>query len=173
MSTHQVISFHYTLRNKAGEILDQSHEGRPLEFVTGTGVIIEGLERSLLQMESGEKREVLVRPEHGYGFRDESQINVVSKSELPVEEVEVGDFFQAGSDRHAPVVQVVKVEGDQVTLDANHPLAGQDLVFDVEIASRREADESEVAHGHAHHGHDHSHGGEGCCGGNGGGCGCH
>lgn len=169
MSTQQVISFNYTLRNKSGEVLDQSPEGRPLEFLSGVGQIIEGLEERLVSMGEGDDEEVIVRPEKGYGFRDESQIDVVSLSQLPVDEVKVGDFFQAGSDRHSPIVRVVKVEGEKVTLDANHPLAGEDLFFSVGLVAKRDATEEEVSHGHAH-----SSGG--CCGGGGhgeeGGCGC-
>ena len=166
MSNHQVISFNYTLKNKEGEVLDRSPEGSPLEFVTGKGMIIEGLEEGLVDMETGESKDVIVRPERGYGFRDESQIDVVSKSQLPVDEVNVGDFFQAGADRNAPVVKVIKVEGDEVTLDANHPLAGKDLFFSVDLISKREAAEDEISHGHVH-------GEDGCCGGkNDGGCGC-
>lgn len=167
MSSQQVISFNYTLRNKSGEVLDQSPEERPLEFLSGQGQIIEGLEEELLGLDEGQQAEVVVRPEKGYGFRDETQIDVVSLSQLPVEEVKVGDFFQAGSDRQAPVVQVVKVEGDEVTLDANHPLAGADLFFSVAVVSKRAPTEEELAHGHAHSS-------DGCCGGGGGGgCGCH
>lgn len=167
MSSQQVISFSYTLRNRSGEVLDQSPEERPLEFLSGQGQIIEGLEERLLALDEGQGAEVVVRPEKGYGFRDESQIDVVSLSQLPVEEVKVGDFFQAGADRQAPVVQVVKVEGDEVTLDANHPLAGEDLFFSVGVLSKRAATEEELAHGHAHSS-------DGCCGGGGGGgCGCH
>lgn len=190
MSTQQVISFNYTLRNKAGEVLDQSPEGRPLEFLSGAGQIIQGLEESLLSMEEGKSDEVIVRPEKGYGFRDESQIDTINISQLPVDEVKVGDYFQAGQDRHSPVVRVVKVEGDQVTLDANHPLAGEDLVFAVDMVGKRDATEEELSHGHAHsaggccggggqggeeggccggggHEHSHDHGSEegGCCGG--------
>ena len=88
-------------------------------------------------MSEGETAEVIVRPEKGYGFRDESQVDIVSKSRLPAEEFNVGDFFQAGSDQHAPVVQIVQVDGDDVTLDANHPLAGVDLFFDVEVIEKR------------------------------------
>ncbi|MBK1876375.1 FKBP-type peptidyl-prolyl cis-trans isomerase [Pelagicoccus mobilis] len=166
MSTQQVISFNYTLRNKAGEVLDQSPEGRPLEFLSGVGQIIEGLEERLVGMESGQKEEVIVRPEKGYGFRDEAQIDVVNIAQLPVDQVKVGDYFQAGQDRHSPIVRVVKVEGDNITLDANHPLAGEDLVFDVDVVGKREATEEELSHGHAH-------GAGGCCGGGGGGgCGC-
>ncbi len=158
MSTQQVISFNYTLRNKAGEVIDQSREGEPLEFLSGAGFIIEGLEENLLSMDAGQSGEVMVRPEKGYGFRDEAQIDVVSLSQLPVDEVKVGDYFQAGSDRQAPVVRVIKVDGDSVTLDANHPLAGQDLFFSVDLVSKRAATPEELAHGHVHSG-------GGCCGG--------
>jgi FKBP-type peptidyl-prolyl cis-trans isomerase SlyD len=75
----------------------------------------------------------------------------VKRSVLPVSgELQVGDRFQAGEDRFAPVVMVVGIEGDDVTLDANHPLAGVDLTFEVEVVSARPASADELAHGHAH-----------------------
>ena len=74
--------------------MDQSPEGQPLEFVSGMGFIIDGLESRLLEMESGDSGDVIVRPENGYGFRDESQIDVVSLAQLPVDEVKVGDFSE-------------------------------------------------------------------------------
>ena len=101
LMSQNVIGFHYTLKNKAGEILDRTSD-RPMAYLEGSGGIIEGLEESLSGMNAGEKDEVIVRPEKGYGFRDESQINTVSKSLLPADEVKVGDFFQAGGDQHAP-----------------------------------------------------------------------
>lgn len=166
--SQNVIGFHYTLKNKAGEVLDRSNPESPLAFLEGSGAIIEGLEESLSDMSEGDSSEVIVRPEKGYGFRDESQINVVSKSALPADDVKVGDFFQAGGDQHAPVVQVIEVDGDNVKLDANHPLAGQDLFFDVEVVEKRPATEEEVSHGHVHQASQ-----GGCCGGSGGGgCGC-
>ncbi|OUW16640.1 MAG: hypothetical protein CBD18_06485 [Opitutales bacterium TMED158] len=166
--SQNVIGFHYTLKNKAGEILDRTSD-RPMAYLEGSGGIIEGLEESLSGMNAGEKDEVIVRPEKGYGFRDESQINTVSKSLLPADEVKVGDFFQAGGDQHAPIVQVVEIDGDDVKLDANHPLAGVDLIFDVEVVEKRPATEEEIAHGHVHQADQ-----GGCCGGSGGGgCGCH
>ncbi|MBT5813894.1 MAG: peptidylprolyl isomerase [Opitutales bacterium] len=162
-----VIEFNYTLKNKAGEILDRTSD-RPMAFLEGSGAIIEGLEESLATMTAGDSGEVIVRPEKGYGFRDESQINTVSKSLLPADEVKVGDFFQAGGDQHAPVVKVIEVDGDEVKLDANHPLAGVDLIFDVEVVQKRPATEEELSHGHVHQA-----GEGGCCGGGGGGgCGC-
>lgn len=165
--SQNVIGFNYTLRNKAGDVLDQSQAGQPLEYLEESGTLIPGLEQALPKLSVGDQEDIVVRPENGYGFRDETQIDVVSKGRLPVDEVKVGDMFQAGGDQHAPVVRVVAVEGDDVTLDANHPLAGQDLFFSVEIVSKREATAEEVAHGHAHQS-------GGCCGGGGegGGCGC-
>lgn len=168
---YNVIGFHYTLKNKAGEILDRTTD-RPMAFLEGSGAIIEGLEESLATMTAGDSGEVIVRPEKGYGFRDESQVNTVSKSLLPADEVKVGDFFQAGGDQHAPIVKVVEVDGDDVKLDANHPLAGVDLIFDVKVVEKREATEEELSHGHVHQSDE-----SGCCGGGdsggGGGCGCH
>lgn len=162
-----VVSFNYVLKNKSGEVLDQTGPGQAMTFLEGSQTIIPGLERQLLELDEGQEADLVVRPEEGYGFRDESQIGVVSKSKLPVDEVKVGDYFRTGADNHAPVVQVVKVDDDEVTLDANHPLAGQDLFFSVQVLGKRAATEEEIAHGHAH-----SQGG-GCCGGEGGGgCGC-
>ena len=161
--SQNVIGFHYTLKNKAGEVLDRSNPESPLSYLEGSGAIIEGLEESLANMSEGESSEVIVRPEKGYGFRDESQINVVSKGALPADEVNLGDFFQAGGDQHAPIVQVVEVDGDDVKLDANHPLAGQDLFFDVEVVEKRPATEEEISHGHVHQADQ-----GGCCGGSGG-----
>ena len=163
-----VIEFHYTLRNKAGEILDRTMD-RPMAILEGSGAIIEGLEESLTKMAEGDSGEVIVRPEKGYGFRDESQVNTVSKALLPADEVKVGDSFQAGGDQHAPIVKVIAVDGDDVKLDANHPLAGIDLIFDVKVVEKRPATEEEIAHGHIHQADA-----GGCCGGGGGGgCGCH
>ncbi len=165
--SRNVISFNYTLKDKTGEIIDQSQPDQPLTFLEGSNTIIQGLENGLASLKEGDTDEIVVRPENGYGFRDESQIDVVSRSQLPVDDISVGDFFQAGSDAHSPVVKVVKVDGDQITLDANHPLAGVDLFFSVEIVGKREATEEELNHGQAHSA-------GGCCGGqNGGGCGCH
>ncbi len=167
----QVVSFYYTLKNKDGELLDQSQPGAPITYMEGTGMIIEGLEAELAKLNKGDMGDVMVRPEKGYGFRDEAQIDVVSLDQLPVDEVKIGDYFQTGPDQHSPIVRVVKVDGDKVTLDANHPLAGEDLFFSVEVEEKRAATEEEIAHGHPHMAQS------GCCGGgqgegNGGGCGC-
>jgi FKBP-type peptidyl-prolyl cis-trans isomerase SlyD len=98
-----------------------------------------------------------------YGDRDESQVQRVLRALLPIEgEVKPGDQFRAGSDTFAPIVTVVGVEGEELLLDANHPLAGVDLEFEVEVLGVREATKEECEHGHAH--------GEGGCGNHD--CGC-
>lgn len=141
------LTFHYTLRDANGRVLDTSRGGgEPLGFVAGAQEIVPGLEKVLVTMAAGERREVVVPPEEAYGVREPEMIQRISRAQLPIEgEVNVGDQFLAGPDRHAPVVTVVAVEGDQVTLDANHPLAGATLHFDVELVAVRPATEEEAA----------------------------
>jgi len=127
--------------------------GEPVTYLEGGGQIIEGLEEQLFTAEQGAKLKVEVPAAKAYGERDPDQVQRVNRGLLPVEgELKVGDSFQAGEDRHAPVVTVTGIEGDDVLLDANHPLAGVDLTFDVEVVGVRAASSEELAHGHAHGG---------------------
>lgn len=146
-----VVTFHYTLRDAQGRVLDMSGGGEPISYLEGAGQIIEGLEDQLRGETAGVKRRVAVPAAKAYGIRDESQVQRVPRGALPIEgELNVGDRFQAGDDRFAPVVMVTKIEGDEVWLDANHPLAGVDLTFDVEIVAVRPATADEISHGHPH-----------------------
>lgn len=142
--TPRLLTFHYTLRDTGGRVLDTSRGGEPLSCVEGTGQIIEGLEESLRQMTAGEKRHVVVPPERGYGKRETDLVQKVPQARLPVADIKVGEQFQTGPDRQAPVVTVVAIEGDQVVLDANHPLAGQELHFEVELVAVRAATHTEL-----------------------------
>jgi FKBP-type peptidyl-prolyl cis-trans isomerase SlyD len=151
------VSFHYTLRDSSGRVLDSSAGGEAVTYLEGAGQIIDGLDEQLRSAGAGEKARVSVPAGKAYGAHDPAQVHRVKRALLPVEgELKVGDQFQTDRDRFAPVVTVQAIEGDDVWLDANHPLAGVDLVFDVEIVAVREASASELDHGHAH-------GGEGCC----------
>lgn len=146
-----VVSFHYTLRNPAGAVLDTSAGGEPVSYLEGAGQIIDGLDEQLRGVAAGTKTRVDVPAARAYGLPDPSQVQKVSRKLLPVTgELKIGDQFQAGEDKYAPIVTIVGLDTEQVTLDANHPLAGVDLTFDVEIISVREASADELAHGHAH-----------------------
>jgi FKBP-type peptidyl-prolyl cis-trans isomerase SlyD len=130
------ITFHYTLRDPLGRILDTSVGGEPVSFVPGLGQIIDGLDEALRGLVPGAKPKVRVPAARAYGERDPAQIQRVARAFIPVEgTLRVGDTFRAGDDPQAPVVTVLGVEGESVQLDANHPLAGVDLTFDVEIMS--------------------------------------
>jgi FKBP-type peptidyl-prolyl cis-trans isomerase SlyD len=141
----RLLSFHYTLRDERGDVLDTSRGNAPMSCIEGAGQIIEGLEESLRALAPGERRTVVVPPEKAYGLPDESLIQAVPLAALPVGDVKVGDQFQTGPDRHDPIVTVVAIEGDQVRLDANHPLAGRTLHFDVELVTVRPATAAELA----------------------------
>jgi FKBP-type peptidyl-prolyl cis-trans isomerase SlyD len=132
-------------------LLDTSSGGEPISYVEGAGQIIEGLEAQMQALPVGEKCRIQVPADQAYGERDEGQVQRVLRVVIPVQgELKPGDQFRAGDDQFAPVVTVVAVEGEEVILDGNHPLAGVDLTFDVDVLSRRPASESELAHGHAH-----------------------
>ena len=141
----RILTFHYTLKDGQGRLLDTSQGSAPMPCVEGAGQIIDGLEEQLLQMNAGEKRAVVVQPERAYGEREADLVQKVPKARLPVADVKVGDQFQTGPDRHAPVVTVMAIEGDEVLLDANHPLAGQTLHFEVELVTARFATPEEFA----------------------------
>ena len=144
MAAPRHFTFHYTLRNRDGRILDTSRGAAPLSCLEGAGQIIEGLEDSLVLMTEGETRQVVVPPERAYGLREAELVQKVPRGHLPVDDVKVGDQFQTGPDRSAPVVTVVALDGDEVLLDANHPLAGEELHFEVELIALRAATPEEL-----------------------------
>lgn len=153
MSAVRVVTFHYTLRDPAGRVLDTSAGGEPITYLEGAGQIIDGLDTRLRETPAGAKQRVEVPAAEAYGEPDPAQIQQVKRSVLPVDgELRVGEQFQAGPDRFAPVVTVVAIAGEDVTLDANHPLAGVDLTFEVEVVTARPATAEELSHGHAHGG---------------------
>jgi FKBP-type peptidyl-prolyl cis-trans isomerase SlyD len=150
-SNRRVVTFHYTLRDPSGRVLDTSAGGEPITYLEGAGQIIDGLDEQLRSEPAGTKTRVQVPAAKAYGERDVAQVQRVKRALLPVEgELHPGDSFRAGEDQFAPVVTVVGIEGDDVLLDANHPLAGVALTFDVEITAVRPATDEELRHGHAH-----------------------
>ena len=153
----KVVSFHYTLTNAQGDVLDQSQE-HPMPYLHGAGNIIPGLEKELAGKKVGDKLTVKVPAAEAYGEYHEQLVNDVPREAFQgVDQIEPGMQFQANTPEGVQVITVKAVNGETVTVDANHPLAGQDLNFDVEIVEVREATEEESAHGHVHGvgGHHH------------------
>ena len=148
--SNQVISFDYVLTAKGGKVIDASTKGKPLIFISGLGQIIPGLETILLEMEPAQKKSVTIEAKEAYGVHDERLIYKVDRSKLPNQEIKVGDMFEVGQgDQFAPVT-ITAINGDEITLDGNHPLAGEDLTFAVEIIDKRSATAEELTHGHVH-----------------------
>lgn len=146
----KVVSLRYTLKNASGELLDETGDDEPLEYLHGADNIVEGLEEALAGRVVGDKLSVVVPPEKGYGVRDEDGVQNVPRNLFPKEEkLETGmEFWTQDEDGDEMPVWVTNVVGDVVTLDLNHPLAGVTLHFDVEVAGVRDATKEEIEHGH-------------------------
>ncbi len=154
----KVIGFHYTLKNKLGVVIDSSVGHAPMMFLEGHGQIIPGLEREILSLEVGDKKNVKVTADEAYGAIQESLQIAVNKDQFPPDaKLKIGDQFQVNQEPGAPVFKVVKIEGDTIHIDGNHPLAGVDLFFDIEITENRRASKEEMSHGHVHGPGGHHH----------------
>jgi FKBP-type peptidyl-prolyl cis-trans isomerase SlyD len=147
---NRVISFHYTLKDDQGQTLDSSAGHDPLAFLEGKGQIIPKLEEQLGSMNVGEKKQVLVGHKDAYGAHDEKLIRSIPIKNVPKKDVKVGDEFEVTAGGKRTLARVTEVTTEQVTLDGNHPLAGKDLSFDVELVEVREASAEELSHGHVH-----------------------
>ncbi len=154
----RVASIHYTLKNDAGEVLDSSEGREPLLYLHGAGNIIPGLENALSGKVAGDKIAVSVNPEEGYGLPQDELVQVVPRESFQgVDQIDVGMRFQADSSQGPMVVTVTAVDEETVTVDGNHPLAGENLNFDVEVVEVREASDEEQQHGHPHGPGGHQH----------------
>ena len=151
VADNTAVSIHYTLTNDQGEVLDSSDGGDALVYLHGSGNIISGLEAALLGKKVGDKFNVRIEPENAYGVISEDMVQVISKDMFEgVDHIEVGMQFHADVSHGPGIVTVVNIDGDNVTIDGNHPLAGEALTFDVEIVGVRAATKEELDHGHIH-----------------------
>ncbi len=153
----KVVSIHYTLRNNSGTVLDSSEGQSPLLYIQGVGNLIPGMEEGLEGKVKGDKVEIKVSPEKGYGVRDDKMIQKVPRSSFGGQEVKKGMQFQAGTNHGQQVVTVTEIGLDSITVDGNHPLAGVELNFSVEVLEVRDATNEELAHGHVHGPGGHHH----------------
>lgn len=158
VSTNKVVILNYTLTDDNNQIIDQSTDGT-FAYLHGANNIIPGLEKALLDKKVGDNIKVNIEPAEGYGHHDASMVQEVPMDMFEsAEQVQVGQQFHAqGPHGNTIVITVTKVDGDNVTIDGNHPLAGMPLNFDVTIVDIRDASEDEITHGHAHHGDHHHH----------------
>ena len=156
----KVVSFHYTLTSEEGEKLDASHDrGEPMLYLHGAGNIIPGLEKAMEGREAGDSFQVTVPPEEAYGERREANVQRLPLKKLGVkpQQLQPGMILNLQTSQGPAQVTVLKVGRFNVDVDANHPLSGQPLNFDVEIVEVRDATEEESQHGHAHGPGGHNH----------------
>lgn len=159
VANDMVVSMAYVLRVEDGQLIDQSNDDAPLEYIQGARQIIPGLEKALVGLNIGDEKVVEVKPAEGYGERDPDDIVEIPRANLPdsldlsvgaplkVKDSESGESFSA---------YIVESDSETVTLDFNHPLAGRTLNFHVKIINLRQATEEELTHGHVHS-EDHTH----------------
>lgn len=149
MQKPAVFTVHYVLKNKLGELVDTSEGSEPLHFIHGTPGVIAGIQEAVKDRNVGDCLEVTVPPSMAYGEHNPDLIRTVPRSMFEgIENLQVGMKFQTNTGDEAQVVQVVSIDGNLIKVDANHPLAGFTLYFDLEIIEKREATDDEVAAGY-------------------------
>lgn len=155
---NKVVTLEYTLTDATGNVLDATAGREPLAYIHGMGNIIPGLETALEGRSAGDNFQISISPEDAYGERHEHMVQVIPRDRFEgVDTLDVGMQFQAGTEFGPRIVTITTIEGDDVTVDANHPLAGTSLNFDVTVAEVRDATTEELEHGHTHgpEGHEH------------------
>lgn len=158
INKNTVVTLNYTLKNDQGEILDESQDGSFI-YLHGAGGIVAGLEKHLEGKTSGESFNAHIEPDEAYGLRDDTMLQVVPRDMFDKDHaLEEGIQFHAESPEGEQItVTVTKINGDNITVDGNHPLAGIALNFDIKIKDVRKASKEEIEHGHVHGDHEHHH----------------
>ena len=146
-----VVTFNYTLKDDDGTVIDSSSADEPLAYLHGHGNLVPGLERELEGKAAPDKLSVKVTPADGYGEYSRELIQKVPRRALKgIAKITVGMRLHAQTEQGPRPVTVTAVTGDMITLDGNHPLAGKNLNFDIEILDVRDATAEELEHGHVH-----------------------
>lgn len=160
ISKDTAVVINYRLSDDKGQLIDETSDGS-FCYLQGHDNIIPGLEKALEGKQQGDTFTVNIAPKDGYGERDESKIETVSKDMFPGdEEIQPGmEFHAEGLNKELITIRIIEVFDDSIKIDGNDALAGVPLTFDIEVISVRKADESEISHGHIHSpegcGHDH------------------
>ena len=146
-----VVTFHYTLRDDTGEVIDSSISTGPFAYLHGHGNLVPGLERELEGKSAGDSLSVKLSPADGYGEYDPRLIQDVPRRAMQgIPDVKVGMRLHAQTGEGVRTVTVTAVTDDTVTIDGNHPLAGKNLSFDIDVIDVRDATQEELSHGHVH-----------------------
>ena len=153
----KVVSIDYTLTDSNGKVIDSSKGREPLAYLHGAGNIIPGLERALTGKTTGDAVTATIPPGEAYGEKDPQLVQAVPRERFPAQDIHVGMQFQAQGGGQSRVVTVVNIDPQNVTIDANHPLAGETLNFDVKVVDVRDATQEELSHGHVHGAGGHQH----------------
>ncbi|WLR25428.1 peptidylprolyl isomerase [Campylobacter jejuni] len=184
---NSVVSMFYELKDaNTNEVLESNLYSQPISFILGKGQILESLEEEVMKLDCPSNADVVIKKEKGLGEYDENAVQTLPKEQFAGIDLKVGmELFGEGENGETVRVTVKEIGENDVTIDYNHPYAGRDLLFSLNIVDAKAASEDEIltgiiagshscgcgsGHGHDHH-HGHGHGGGGCCGG--GGCGCH
>jgi FKBP-type peptidyl-prolyl cis-trans isomerase SlyD len=155
---NKVVAIDYKLTGTDGKTIDSSENQGPLYYIQGIGNLIPGLESALEGKKAGDSLKVKIDAKDGYGERNESLCQAVPRAQFEsTEGLEIGMQFEVETEQGEIVVAVTKIEGDTVTVDGNHPLAGMELHFDVTVKEIRDASAEELAHGHVHGPGGHHH----------------
>ena len=158
VAKNKVVSIDYKLTDGSGKLIDSSENHGPLLYIQGIGNLIPGLEKELEGKSAGDHLNVKIAAKDGYGERNDSLCQSVPTSQFEsTEALEIGMQFEVETEQGELVVSVTKIEGDMVTVDGNHPLAGVELHFDVTVKEVRDASAEELAHGHVHGEGGHHH----------------
>ncbi len=152
VAKNHVVSMHYTLTGPDGTEIDSSSGSDPFRYLHGARNIVPGLEKALEGKSAGDEFQVEIQPEEAYGQRADELIQMVPRNLFQgVDKVEAGQSFRSeGEDGSVRTITVLEVDGDNVKVDANHPLAGMVLSFDISVVDVRDASEEEIEHGHVH-----------------------
>lgn len=145
MQKSAVYTVHYRLKNSAGEVVDTSEGGEPLHFLLGSDEVIQGIQEAVRERGPGDCLEVTIPPSMAYGEHNPDFVRKVPRSAFEgIEDLRIGMKFQTNTGEQAQIVKVVGIDGNLVQVDANHPLAGLTLYFDLEIVAKREATADEI-----------------------------
>jgi len=158
ISKDSVVTIHYTLKGDDGKVIDSSEGGDPLTYLHGHGNLVPGLESELEGKNTGDKLTATVKPDQGYGEYDKALVQQIPRRALQgIGNPKVGMRLRSQTPQGPRDFEITRMVGDMVTVDGNHPLAGKNLNFDVDVVEIREATQEELVHGHVHGPGGHHH----------------